>query len=304
MVFTDGKIPELSDSGIYCSVASYGDLKLINDAQGGIVLEVHQFTYGPLTPGLAFLAAVVGSTLGVQCSARARVRPHPFAWLCAAAVSLGGAGMWVMHFVAMLGFSITNVTIRYSIPLTLLSAAIGIAVVGAGLFVAGVRALGAAALPLGGAVTGCGLAAMHYTGMAAMSTDVVITYDPTMVAVSVAVAIVVATAALWVALRVEGLLATLGAAIVMAGAACGVHYAGMAALRAHVSYGPLTARGADPFTLLAPLILVVTVITAALLIIVGTTDNNVATENAAAADNAITTDNATHSSEKRERLAH
>lgn len=237
------------------------------------MLEIHQFTYGPLTPGLAFLAAVVGSMLGVQCSARARSRPHRWAWLGAAAVSIGGAGMWMMHFIAMLGFSITNVTIRFSVPLTLFSAVVGIAVVGAGLVIADLRGPGPAALPLGGAVTGCGLAAMHYIGMAAMSTDVVVTYNPAMVAVSVAVAIVTATAALWFALRVEGLMATIGAATIMAAAACGVHYTGMAALRAHVSLDPLTAHGADPFTLLAPLILVVSVITAALLIIVGTTDN-------------------------------
>src|ERR1019366_2098416 len=48
--------------------------------------------------------------------ARFRVR-----WLLLAALTVGTAGVWGMHFVAMLGFTIPGQTIRYSVPVTIFS---------------------------------------------------------------------------------------------------------------------------------------------------------------------------------------
>ena len=36
------------------------------------MLTVHNFTYGLLTPGLAYLLSVLGSFLGLRCTARAQ----------------------------------------------------------------------------------------------------------------------------------------------------------------------------------------------------------------------------------------
>ena len=51
-------------------------------------------------------------------------------WLSLAAVAIGGTGIWTMHFVAMLGFSVVGTPIRYDVGLTAASALI--AVVGGG----------------------------------------------------------------------------------------------------------------------------------------------------------------------------
>src|SRR5450432_3333302 len=104
-----------------------------------IMLTVHNFTYGLLTPGLAYVMSVLGSFLGLRCTARAQAHSDSGAsrarWLILGAVSIGAAGVWVMHFIAMLGFSVAHETIRYNVPLTVLSMLIAVAVIGIGLFI-------------------------------------------------------------------------------------------------------------------------------------------------------------------------
>ncbi|WP_327117887.1 hypothetical protein OHB12_08845 [Nocardia sp. NBC_01730] len=233
------------------------------------MLELDHFSYGWMTPVLAYIMSVVGSLLGLRCAVHARSSRWPTGWLIAAAVSLGGAGIWVMHFTAMLGFSIHGGTIRYNVPMTLLSAAVAIAVVWIGLSVVVRWRREVLALPIGGAITGLGVAAMHYLGMYAMNTDAIVGYELGTVMLSLVIAVVAATAALWFMLHVHGILATIGAALIMGLAVCGMHYTGMASMRAqHVGQHGMP-DGADPMQLLTPLIMTVTVVTIMLVILVG-----------------------------------
>lgn len=74
------------------------------------------------------------------CARPARGRPPGGSrayWLALAALAIGGTGIWVMHFIAMLGFSVAHTEIRYDVPLTLLSCLTAIAVVAVGLFLVG-----------------------------------------------------------------------------------------------------------------------------------------------------------------------
>ncbi|MEV0245067.1 MHYT domain-containing protein [Nocardia sp. NPDC050712] len=235
-------------------------------------MEFDHFSYGWVTPAVAFLISVLGSLLGLRCTSHARLTEWPVGWLIAAAVSLGGAGIWVMHFTAMLGFSIPGGTIRYDVPLTLLSAAIAIVFVWIGLsiVVRGRREL--VALPIGGAITGLGVAAMHYLGMFAMKTGMDMDYKLGTVALSIGIAVVAATAALWFVLHVRGLLATLGAALLMGLAVCGMHYTGMYSMHApHSTHHSAVApdSGVEPTQLLTPLIVTVTLVLMMLVILVG-----------------------------------
>ncbi|WP_218024512.1 MHYT domain-containing protein [Nocardia lijiangensis] len=233
--------------------------------------DIHHFSYGWLTPLLAYIMSFTGSLLGLQCAARGRGAQGRAGWLVLAAFAIGGTGIWVMHFIAMLGFSISGVEIRYDVPLTLLSAATAIIVVGIGLFLVVTPQPTLAALLTGGAVTGVGVAAMHYVGMFAMKSSATIRYDLAMVALSVAIAVVAATVALWFTLRVNGFLATTGAAAIMGLAVCGMHYTGMASMHAHDSGhdGPVGGTGA--MQLLAPLIVGISIVTMLLLIAVSLT---------------------------------
>ncbi|MFD5828372.1 MHYT domain-containing protein [Lentzea sp. NPDC060358] len=148
-------------------------------------------------------------------------------------MSIGGLGIWGMHFTAMLG-TWMGATVAYDIPITLLSMVVAILVVGIGLFL--VLRLDNEShdrwwpLLVGGLVTGVGVAAMHYTGMAGIIIGADVSYNFIIVALSVVIAVVAATAALWFTRTVRGPLAVLGAALVMGVAVTGMHYTGMSAM--------------------------------------------------------------------------
>src|SRR5580658_2926173 len=114
-------------------------------------------------------------------------------WLTVSAASTG-FGIWATHFIAMLAFT-PGLPSAYNVALTFLSLAIAIVVTGGGLSIAA-RAQAAPRAALGGAIVGGGIAAMHYTGMAAFEVQGHIIWNPVLVAVSIALGGLLAAAAL------------------------------------------------------------------------------------------------------------
>ncbi len=226
------------------------------------MLTVHNFSYGLLTPALGYLMSFLGAFLGLRCTSRSRVSTGParVRWLFVAAISIGITGIWVMHFIAMLGFTIPGETIRYSVPVTLASMLLAVAFVLIGLLIVGLGQPTVRRLLLGGVITGLGVAAMHYSGMAAMRMPARMSYDPRLFGLSIVIAIGAATAALWAALRLAGFWSTLGAAAIMGVAVSGMHYTGMAAMHVYPAAGQSMAMGgADAAAFLLPLIVGVSV---------------------------------------------
>jgi NO-binding membrane sensor protein with MHYT domain len=234
---------------------------------------IDHFALGWVTPILSFLLSCAGCAVGLTCTARARVS-HGLAsigWLALGAVSIGGTGIWVMHFVAMLGFHIRGTETRFDVPLTIASGLLAIAVVGLGLFIIRTAGVGPFTLVAGGIVTGLGISAMHYLGMRALHVGVEVTYDIPTVFMSVLVGIVAATAGLWLSAKVHNFAAGVGATIIMGVAVSGMHYTGMAAMRAEVVTGTVIVPdgGVSVAALLGPLIIGVTISTILLLLVVG-----------------------------------
>ncbi|MFD7867756.1 MHYT domain-containing protein [Streptomyces sp. NPDC059783] len=197
---------------------------------------VTEFHYGAVTPVAAYLMACLGSALGLRCTVRSLRRGdrgRRNGWLSLAAVSLG-CGIWTMHFIAMMGFRAEGSDIAYDTRLTVLSLLVAIAVTAVGVFLVGYLGSRPKVLTAAGVFTGLGVAAMHYIGMAAMTVHGSIDYAAPTVALSVLIAVVAATAALWAAVTVRGLWASLGASLVMGVAVTGMHYTGMAAVSVHV----------------------------------------------------------------------
>ncbi|MGW5573314.1 MHYT domain-containing protein [Nocardia thailandica] len=237
------------------------------------MLDIHHFSYGWITPVLAYFMSVTGCLLGLQCAARGRnAEEGRVGWLIGAAIAIGGTGIWVMHFIAMLGFSIRGSDIRYDIPLTLFSALTAMVVVGIGLFMVNKPQPTLRSWVAGGVITGLGVGTMHYTGMYAMKSSATVSYDPWLVALSLAIAVVASIVALWFTLRVQGFLATVGAALIMGVAVTGMHYTGMAAMRAHLSHHPVAPTGSGAMELLGPLIGISSVVTMLVLISVSLTE--------------------------------
>ncbi|HET9894261.1 MAG TPA: MHYT domain-containing protein [Streptosporangiaceae bacterium] len=228
------------------------------------MLTVHNFSYGLLTPALAYLMSFVGSFVGLRCTSRARACTGSArrGWLLVAGISFGVTGIWVMHFIAMLGLSIPGQVIRFNVPITLGSMLTAVAFVLLGLMIVGFGPATNWALVLAGIVTGIGIAAMHYTGMAAMEAQMRMTYNPLLFVASVIVAIVAATAALWAALRLSTVWSTLAAAAIMGVAVSGMHYTGIAAMRVYSAPpGTMSMNGANATAFLLPLIIGVSVLT-------------------------------------------
>ncbi|MET9554478.1 MHYT domain-containing protein [Streptomyces sp. NPDC006645] len=226
---------------------------------------VDGFSYGVFTPIAAFVMACLGSALGLRCVTRSLRAEQSFkpGWLSLGAASIG-CGIWTMHFIAMMGFQVRETPISYDAPLTLASLGVAVLVVSVGVFIVGYRGTAPAVLISAGVITGLGVAAMHYLGMAGLSLEGQLHYDTTIVTISVVIAVVAATAALWAAVSVRGFFPSLVASLIMGVAVTGMHYTGMAAISVHLAGGaPRTGAAGDSLPsimfpmLLGPLVFLV-----------------------------------------------
>ena len=185
---------------------------------------------------LSILIATVASYTALDLAGRIRAATGwaAHAWLATAALAMGG-GIWAMHFVAMLAFSMPGMEAHYDLSLTLLSLIVPVAVTGIGFAVVNQPRRSRFALVASGLLMGIGIAAMHYTGMAAMHVPASLRYDALWVAVSILIAVGASTIALWLAFKNTGLVQKLVAAGVMGVAVSGMHYTAMyaAAFTAH-----------------------------------------------------------------------
>ncbi len=222
--------------------------------------EVHHFTYGWITPAFSYSLSVIGSLLALICTARARGVASTASrarWLGLAAWALGGTGIWVMHFVAMLGFTVPDSPVRYDVATTVASWVTAVVVVGLGLFVVGFGRRTGGKVLAGGLVTGLGVAAMHYTGMAAMRLEGTVGYDARLVAASIAIAVVAATVALWFTVTLRRPVHLGIAALIMGVAVNGMHFTGMAAMQVHLVSTGGRLSGVPALVFLAPIMVFV-----------------------------------------------
>jgi NO-binding membrane sensor protein with MHYT domain len=224
------------------------------------VAEVHHFTYGAFNPIAALLLAVLGSFLGLLATGRARSarsRGRRNRWLIIAAFTIGGAGVWLMHFTAMLGFDVPQSPVRYNPWFTMVSLGLAVVAVGIGLMVVGHGRRSLPKIAVAGFCTGVGVLGMHYTGMAGLHVSGRIHFQPALVAASAIIAIVACTGALWFAVSVNGLGQMSGAAALMGLGVFGMHYTGMASMSVELSPAPsTTVTGIRPLLMIVPITLV------------------------------------------------
>ncbi|PYC65426.1 signal protein [Micromonospora arborensis] len=219
--------------------------------------DINHFEYGWITPALSYALSVLGSILGLTCAGRIRTAGTAGQrawWGLLSAWALGGTAIWAMHFMAMLGFAVDRTRIRYDVPLTVASTVIAVVAVGIGLAIVGTGRLNPVRLVGGGVFTGAGVASMHYTGMAAMRLNGTLGYDTIRVVLSVVIAVVASTVALWLAMTVRRGLAIFASALVMGIAVNGMHFTGMSALSVHRHEGTGEVTGASVSTLLVPIV--------------------------------------------------
>lgn len=146
-------------------------------------------------------------------------------------------GIWSMHFVGMLAFSMRH-GVSYDPFLTTLSLAPSILASYITLKRLIRTDLSIWQLLINGAFVGAGIGAMHYIGMAAMEMDAQLKYDPVWFCVSLFVAVLLAFIALSTHYHVRKLWPNLShkwvsgiSALIMGSAISGMHYTGMAGAR-------------------------------------------------------------------------
>jgi diguanylate cyclase (GGDEF)-like protein/PAS domain S-box-containing protein len=189
-------------------------------------------TYDLWLVACSYFVAVAASYAALELAGRIVVSHGraAWAWLAGGSVAMG-LGIWSMHFIGMLAFHLP-IPLTYGVPITLLSVVPAILSAALVLTLIRVGSLSGVRLAMGAILLGGGIAAMHYTGMAAIPIRPAVRYDPAIFAVSVAVAIVVAFVALKLAFSLSGTVPRwkkFAAALVMAGGICAMHYTGMAA---------------------------------------------------------------------------
>ncbi|HXF45183.1 MAG TPA: MHYT domain-containing protein, partial [Burkholderiaceae bacterium] len=198
--------------------------------------------YDPWLVALSVLVASLGGIAALQLTAVGR-HPERFGKYIActarilAALALG-VSVWSMHFIGMLAVDVCQ-SVRFEPWLTAASMLPSVLASAAGLHLltrpnANGR-LGVRQILLAGLLVGAGIGAMHYTGMAAMQVGSLLRFDPLWVALSVVVAVALATAGLAARellrrhTRLSRLAVLLVAGTLLGLATSGMHYTAMQA---------------------------------------------------------------------------
>jgi two-component system sensor histidine kinase/response regulator len=180
---------------------------------------------------IAILSSYTALDLAGRVTAARGVRRA--AWLAGGAMAMG-MGIWSMHYIGMLAFSLP-VQIRYHWPTVLLSLLAAILASAVALYVVSRREMSHPSAVVGSLAMGAGIAGMHYTGMAAMRMSAMGQFDVPLVIVSVVLAVVISLVALSLTFRFRherrhGTWYKSGSAVVMGAAIPLMHYVGMAAV--------------------------------------------------------------------------
>jgi diguanylate cyclase (GGDEF)-like protein len=192
-------------------------------------------SYSPWLVSLSIAVAILVSFTSLRLASRVAEsnRAAGRAWLVLGAISMG-VGIWAMHFIGMLAFSLP-IQLRYDLGLTFGSLGAAILTSGFAIKIASSSNLHFGRHAICSLVMGLGIVTMHYTGMSAIRIVPAISYDAALVAASVAIAITASFIALWLTFNLRREThryiwpARLGAAVVMGLAIAGMHYTAMAA---------------------------------------------------------------------------
>ncbi|WP_370010696.1 hypothetical protein [Nocardia cyriacigeorgica] len=179
-----------------------------------------------LSLGVSALGALVGLACVVHGRRSARFRP---VWLAAAAISIGGVGIWLATAVPLLGVAVPGTVLRYDAATLGVSLAVIVIAVFGGLVIVG-RELRLPRLVTGGLVMGLGAGLMQYLQLSSVDVQGSVELTVWLLVVSTVIAVIVATGCPWVFQSMQVLAARIGTIVLFAAGVAGVYYTGVAAL--------------------------------------------------------------------------
>ena len=209
-------------------------LPLVTSVPGSEALYMGH--YDPLLVVLSIGIAIFSSYAGLLVSHQvvdATVTRTRAAWVLVGGLCLG-IGIWAMHFVGMLAFSLPCSS-SYDPTGTFLSTLPAVLASSVAISIIGQKSVRLTRLVAAGLLIGSAIGVMHYAGMAAMRLEGSIRYNAWLFLLSLLVAVSLAVAALWINYRLQSLdtrwrsWATWVSAAVMGSAVSGMHYTAMAA---------------------------------------------------------------------------
>jgi two-component system sensor histidine kinase/response regulator len=154
------------------------------------------------------------------------------AWIFGGAIAMG-TGIWSMHYTGMLAYRLP-IPVYYHIPTVILSMVAAIFASFIALFIVSREHLNSLHVTAGSLLMGTAIAAMHYTGMAAMRLQAMHHWDAVFVIASVGIAVVVSLVALVLTFvfrdEKQGPLLKIVCSLVMGSAIPAMHYTAMAAV--------------------------------------------------------------------------
>ena len=234
-------------------------------------------SYNPLLVSASLFVAILASYTALDMAGRISTAQGRAAhlWLGGGASAMG-VGIWSMHFIGMLAFSLP-MRLGYDPAITLLSLLIAVASSVFALWLVCQEQLPWSRLMFGAILMGIGIASMHYTGMAAMRMNPLIHYIPSLFILSIVIAVLASGAALFIAfhLRQQGsrvYFYRAVAGVVMGLAIVGMHYTGMAAAEFQIGSICGAAKGGVNTGWLALLVIIVTMAILAITLIVSVLD--------------------------------
>lgn len=159
-------------------------------------------------------------------------------WMVLGSITMG-LGIWAMHFIGMLAYHLP-VKVAYTPGWLILSVILPIFAVWAAFRMIAGDVSKTGSLVVGSLLMGTAMLAMHYSGMAAMSMPLHMSYDPLFVTLSA----VIAFGASFAALKLSSIhrkhnnvylknSSKVPVALLLGGAVAGMHYTAMAAVRFH-----------------------------------------------------------------------
>jgi len=187
---------------------------------------------------LSIVIAILSSYIALDLTnalamAKGRAR---LIWLSGGSLAMG-IGIWSMHFVGMLAFSLPNITIAYDVPLLILSIVVAIGASAITLIIVSRQEISIKTYVLGSLTMGAAIAGMHYIGIASMRIAATIVWDLSYVWASLVIAVVASFVALLIAFKLrndtskKGLIFRIAGAAVMGFAISGMHYTAMGGMQ-------------------------------------------------------------------------
>lgn len=194
--------------------------------------------YRPSLVVLSFLLAFGGSILAlyVARSVAASTDQKARQILIAAGAGAFGLAVWSMHFIGMLSFELCT-GVSYDPLRTFLSVVPAVLAAWVALHWISQPRLSASRRIQGGIIVGAGIGLMHYMGMSAMQMHAALRFDPVLFALSLLVAVALATLSISSRQLLSGRtgidrrVADIVSAAILAAAITSMHYTGMAAAR-------------------------------------------------------------------------